>query len=46
MNAKAKAIKTLYQAKRITTDGVKQAVKNGVITESEYTEITGAVYTA
>ena len=46
MSAKAKAIKTLYQAKRITTDGVKQAVVNGIITESEYTEITGTSYTA
>ena len=41
MTAKAKAIKTLYRAKRITIDGVKQAVNNGVITEGEYTEITG-----
>ena len=44
MTAKAKAIKTLYKAKRITKDGVKQAVIDGVITEAEYTEITGEDY--
>ena len=41
MTAKAKAIKTLYKAKRIALEGVRQAVKDGVITESEYAEITG-----
>jgi hypothetical protein len=44
MTAKAKAIKTLYKAKRITLDGVKQAVIDGVITVKEYTEITGKDY--
>lgn len=44
MSVKAKAIKTLYKAKRITLDGVKQAVKDGIITEVEYKEITGEVY--
>lgn len=44
MSIKAKAIKTLYKAKRITLDGVKQAVKDGIITEAEYKEITGKVY--
>ena len=44
MSAKAKAIKTLYRAKRITLDGVKQAVKDGIITAMEYTEITGKNY--
>ena len=44
MSAKAKAIKTLYKTKRITLDGVKKAVKDGIITEAEYTEITGEVY--
>ena len=44
MTAKAKAIKTLYKAKRITLEGVKQAVIDGVITEKEYTEITGKDY--
>ena len=41
MSTKAKAIKTLYRAKRITLDGVKQALKDGIISEMEYTEITG-----
>ena len=36
MSAKAKAIKTLYRAKRITLDGVKQAVVDKIITEAEY----------
>lgn len=44
MSAKAKAIKTLYRAKRITLEGVKQAVIDGIITETEYTEITGKDY--
>ena len=44
MSAKAKAIRTLYRAKRITIDGVRQAVVDGLITEAEYTEITGEVY--
>ena len=41
MSAKAKAIKTLYRAKRITIDGVKKAVANGIITKEQYKEITG-----
>lgn len=44
MSVKAKAIKTLYRAKRITLGGVKQAVINGVITKEEYEEITGQQY--
>ena len=44
MSAKAKAIKTLYKAKRITIDGVKQAVVDGIITVAEYEEITGNKY--
>ena len=44
MSAKAKAIRTLYRAKRITIEGVKEAVVEGVITEAEYTEITGKDY--
>lgn len=41
MSAKAKAIKTLYGAKRITLDGVKKAVADKLITEADYKEITG-----
>lgn len=44
MSVKAKAIKTLYRANRITIKGVKQAVIEGIITESEYAEITGEQY--
>jgi hypothetical protein len=44
MSVKAKAIKTLYRAKRITLDGVKQAVADGIITADEYKEITGNNY--
>ena len=44
MGVRAKAIRTLYRAKRITVEGVKQAVNDGIITEAEYTEITGKEY--
>lgn len=44
MNAKVKALKTLYKANRITLEGVKQAVKDGVITKEHYLEITGKEY--
>ena len=44
MNAKVKAIKTLYRANRITLDGVKKAVVDGVITHEQFTEITGQAY--
>ena len=44
MSAKAKAIRTLFRAKRITVDGVKQAVADGIITEAEYKTITGENY--
>ena len=44
MSAKAKAIKTLYRAKRITIEGVKQAVADGIITAEQYAEITSEKY--
>lgn len=44
MSSKAKAIQTLYRANRITIDGVRQAVADGVITEYEYFLITGEQY--
>lgn len=44
MSAKAKAIKTLYRAKRITLEGVKQAVVDNIITKEEYKLITGQEY--
>lgn len=39
MSAKAKAIKTLYRVKRITAEGVKEAVEKGIITQAECDEI-------
>lgn len=44
MSVKAKAIRTLYRAKRITIDGVRQAVEDGLITEAEFKAITGEEY--
>ena len=44
MSVKAKAIRTLYRAKRITVEGVRQAVIDGIITEMEYKTITGEEY--
>ena len=41
MSVQAKAINTLYKAKRITLEGVKVALLNKIITESEYAEIVG-----
>lgn len=44
MSNKAVAVRTLYRAKRITLEGVKQAVVDGIITEVEYLKITGEAY--
>lgn len=44
MSVKAKAIRTLYRAKRITIEGVRQAVEDGLITADEYKQITGEDY--
>lgn len=44
MSAKAKAIRTLYRAKRITLEGVKQAVVDNILTKEEYKLITGQEY--
>lgn len=44
MSVKAKAIRTLYRAKRINIDGVRQAVVDTLITEAEYKTITGKTY--
>ena len=44
MSVKAKAIRTLYRAKRINLDGVRQAVVDKLITEVEYKTITGEDY--
>lgn len=44
MSVKAKAIKNLYKAKRISIEGVRRAVEDKLITEREYLEITGEQY--
>lgn len=44
MSVKAKAIRTLYRAKRITIEGVRQAVVDELITKAEYKIITGEQY--
>lgn len=44
MSARAKAINTLYRLKRITVNGVKEAVADGIITVEEYKKITGEDY--
>ena len=44
MDAKVKAIHTLYKAKRISLTKVRDAVKNNIITKDQYTEITGEKY--
>jgi hypothetical protein len=44
MSVKARALNTLYKSKRITAEGVRQAVINGLITEAEYEAIVGEPY--
>lgn len=44
MTIKARAIRTLYRAKRITIDGVRQAVEDGIVTADEFATITGEAY--
>lgn len=44
MSVKAKAIRTLYRAKRISLQSVKQAVIDALITADEYEKITGEAY--
>ena len=44
MSARAKAMLNLYRNGRVTIDGLKQAVIDGVITADEYGRITGEVY--
>ena len=39
MSAKAKAIYTLYKHGKITADGVRKALADGTIIESEYNQI-------
>ena len=44
LSAKGKAILTLYRAKRITLEGVRQAVVDKLINADEYKIITGMDY--
>ena len=44
MSAKVKALESLYRRKKITKDGLKKAVLDGVLTVEEYEEITGEKY--
>lgn len=44
MSVRAKAIQTLYRVKRITIEGMKQAVADKIITAAEYEKITGEAY--
>ena len=45
MSARAKAMATLYRRNKVTKDGLKQAVTDGIINAVEYQLITGEVYT-
>jgi hypothetical protein len=44
MSARAKALASLYRRKKITIQGLKEAVSDKVITEAEYELITGETY--
>lgn len=44
MSVKAKVLKRLYDRGKVTKDGLRQSVIDGVITAEEYAEITGEVY--
>lgn len=44
MSIRAKALANLYRRERITIDGLRQAVSDGVITAAEYQEITGEAF--
>lgn len=44
MSIKARAIRTLFRAKRITIEGVRQAVWDRIITITEFESITGEDY--
>ena len=44
MSAKFRILKKLYDAGKVTKDGLRQAVQDGVITADEYEQITGEPY--
>lgn len=41
MSIRAKALFGLYRRGKVTADGLRQAVSDGVITAAEYQEMTG-----
>lgn len=44
MSIKAKAMRNLYNKGRITVEGLRKAVEDGVITAEEFAQITGETY--
>ena len=44
MSIKAKVLKRLYDRGKVTKDGLRQSVTDGVITADEYLTITGEAY--
>lgn len=44
MSVRAKAMATLYRLKRVSKEGLQQAVNDGIITSAEYQQITGEAY--
>ena len=45
MNINANSIRILYRAKKITIEGVREAVSRGWISVIDYKNITGQEYT-
>ena len=41
MSARAKALQNLYRRHKITVDGLRKAVEDGVITQDEFDIIVG-----
>lgn len=44
MSRAALILAGLYRRGKVSTEGLRQAVTDGVITEAEYREITGEIY--
>lgn len=44
MSARARALANLYRRGKVTKDGLRKAVLDGIITEAEYAEIAGEEY--
>lgn len=43
MSAKAKVLDRLYRKGRISAEGVRQALEDGIITEEEYKQIVAVL---